>query len=443
MSAIQLRCAAAALSLLVVVAFAPAAGAVDVQRVTAGGVEAWLVEDHSNPIIAVGIAFRGGAALDPQGKAGLANMAAALIDEGAGDLDSQAFQRRLEDLAIRLRFDAGPDSLGGSLRTLTENRDAAFDLLRLALTRPRFDAEPVARIRGQIAAGIRQSAEDPDHVADERFFAAMFPDHAYGRPVEGTLDSIAAITADDLHDLVGRRLARDNLVVGVVGDITREELAKLLQTTFADLPATAAPTRVADVSPATTGATIVVDTPARQSAIVFGQRGLRRDDPDFYAATVLNHILGGGSFTSRLYDQVREKRGLAYSVHTALDPLDHAALIVGGAGTANERAGETVAVIREQWRRMAEEGVTDHELTDAKTYLTGSFPLRFTSSDRIARILVAMQMEDLGIDYLDRRNGLIEAVTLDDVNRLAATLLDPAALTFVVAGQPEGITATE
>jgi zinc protease len=370
-------------------------------------------------------------------------MAAALLDEGAGDLDSQAFQRKLEDLSIRLRFDAGLDTVGGGLRTLTENRDAAFDLLRLALTRPRFDAEPVARVRSQIEAGLRQSAEDPNSVANEKLFATLFPDHPYGRPVEGTLESIAAISADDLGGFVGRRVARDNLVVGVVGDITPEELAGLLQSTFGDLPATAAPVAVTDVAPAAAGETIVVDKPARQSAIVFAQRGLKRDDPDVYAATVLNHILGGGSFTSRLYDQVREKRGLAYSVHTSLAPLDHAAMIVGGAGTANERAAETLVVIRDQWRRVAEDGVTADELADTKTYLTGSFPLRFTSSGRIARILVAMQVHELGIDYLDRRNGLIEAVTLDDVNRLAATLLDPDALTFVVAGQPDGIAATD
>jgi len=443
MMAMLLRRAASALSLLVIVAFAPAAGAVDVQRVTADGIEAWLVEDHSNPIIAVAIAFRGGGALDPAGKEGQARMAAALLDEGAGNLDSQAFQGRLEDLAVRLRFNAGLDTVGGSLRTLSENRDAAFDMLRLALTQPRFDAEPVARIRSQIAASLRQSAEDPNSVANERMFAALFPDHGYGRTVEGTLESIATITADDLRGFVGQRLARDNLVIGVVGDITPEELARLLQSTFGDLPETSAPASVPDVAPVTTGGTIVVEKPARQSAIVFAQRGLKRDDPDFYAATVLNHILGGGSFTSRLYDQVREKRGLAYSVHTSLAPLDHAAMIIGGAGTANERAAETVSVIRDQWRRVAEGGVTADELADTKTYLTGSFPLRFTSSNRIARILVAMQMEDLGIDYLDRRNGLIEEVTLDDVNRLAATLLDPDTLTFVVAGRPDGIVATD
>jgi len=442
MTAMLLRRAAAALSLLVAVAITSTAGAVEVQRVTAGGVEAWLVEDHSNPIISVDIAFRGGAALDPEGKAGLARMAAALLDEGAGEFDSQAFQRRLEDLAIQLRFDAGLDTVGGGMRTLTENRDAAFDLLRLALTQPRFDAEPVARIRGQLAAALRQSAEDPDSVADKRLFATLFPDHPYGRPVEGTPESLEAITAADLHDFAAHRLARDNLVVGVVGDITREQLARLLETTFGALPATSAPATVADVRPATNGETIVVEKPSRQSAIAFAQRGLKRDDPDFYAATVLNHILGGGSFTSRLYEQVREKRGLAYSVDTSLAPLDHAGLIVGGAGTANERAAETLAVIRDQWRQVAKDGVTADELVDTKTYLTGSFPLRFTSSGRIARILVAMQLDDLGIDYLDRRNGLIEAVTLEDVNRLARTLLDPEALTFVVAGQPDGIAKT-
>ncbi|MGF1641526.1 MAG: M16 family metallopeptidase [Rhodospirillales bacterium] len=434
---------AAAGAVLLVAAFAPAAAAVEVQRIEADGIEAWLVEDRTNPIITVAFAFRGGAALDPAGREGLAAMTAALLDEGAGGLDSQAFQRRLEDLAIRLGFDAAADTVGGSLRTLSEHRDAAFDLLRLALTRPRFDAEPVARVRSQMEARLRETAEDPDTLAHERLSAALFPDHPYGRPTGGTPAGVAAIGVDDLRAFVAQRFARDNLVIGVVGDVAPDDLARLLRDTFAALPATAAPAAVAEVRPAATGATLIVDTPARQSAIAFAQPGLKRDDPDFYAATVLNHVLGAGSFTSRLFAEVRERRGLAYTVRTSLVPFAHAGLIVGSAGTANERAAETVAVIRDEWRRLAEEGVSADELADSKTYLTGSFPLRFTSGGRIARILVAMQLDHLGIDFLDRRNGLIEAVTLDDVNRLARTLLDPAALTFVVAGRPDGLAVSE
>lgn len=418
------------------------ARAVEVQRVVSpGGIEAWLVEDHTNPLMAMRFAFRGGAALDPEGKEGLANLASGLLDEGAADLDSQTFQGRLEDLSITLRFDAGRDIFAGQLRTLTENRAAALDLLKLALTEPRFDAEPVDRIRSQILANIRRESRDPDVLARRALFEALFPDHPYGRPVDGTEESVAAITVEDLKGFVARRLARDTLHVGVVGDITAEELGTLLDQVFGGLPETAAPWNVPTVEP-TSGETIVITKPAPQSAIVFAQRGVLRDDPDYYVASTLNHILGGGGFTSRLYEEVRERRGLAYSVYSSLLPLDAAGLVFGGAGTANARAAETVEVVRREWARMAAAGPTEQELADAKLYLTGSFPLRFSSSDRVARILVAMQLEDLGIDYLDRRNGLIEAVTLEDVRRVAGDLLDPEALTVVVAGEPDGITAT-
>lgn len=437
--------AIAALVLFVMAASAPAAGAVEVQRVTGGGVEAWLVEDRTNPIINVQLAFRGGAALDPAGKGGLTEMVAGLLDEGAGDLDSAAFHDRLEELAVTLRFDADRDALYGELETLSDRREAAFALLHQALVAPRFDAEPIARVRSQLQAAARRALEDPATVASRAFMAMAFPGHPYGRPTGGTADTLAAITDQDLRTFVSTRMTKDRLVIGVVGDITPEALAAELERTFADLPATSndeAVPDVAEVAAKTDGQTVIVPTGAPQSAIVFGQQGLSRDDPDFYAATVLAHILGSGPFTSRLYQEVREDRGLVYTVYARLAPLDHAALIIGSAGTVNERAGETLAVIRDVWRAVATEGVDERELADAKTYLTGSFPLRFTSSGRIARILVAMQMDDLGIDYLDRRNEFIEAVSLSDVNRLARDWLDADGLAFVAAGAPTGIDAS-
>lgn len=431
----------AVLALFVV--FVQPARAFDVERVvTPMGIEAWLIEDHSNPMLSVRFAFRGGSALDPEGKEGLADMASSLLDEGAGDLDSQAFQRRLDELAVSLRFDAGLDTFGGRLRTLTRTRDAAFELLRLAVTAPRFDAEPVERMRGQILANLRQEAEDPETIANHALFAALFPKHPYGRPVGGTEATIAAITAEDLRAFAARRLARQNLVVGVVGDITPDELASRLDATFGALPARAANWAIEPAAPATGAGVVVVQKAVPQSSIAFAQAGLLRDDPDFYAAYVLNHILGGGGFTSRLYDEIREKRGLAYSVYSALYPLDYAGLMIGGAGTANVSAGETVALVRAEWKRMAETGPTAAELDDARRFLTGSFPLRFSSSDRIAETLVSIQLDRLGIDYLDRRNALIEAVSLDDVRRVAKRLLAPGALVFVVVGEPAGLPKT-
>ncbi len=432
-----------AIALFLVLVAALPAGAVEVQRVVSpGGVEAWLVEDHTNPIIALDLTFRGGAALDPDGKEGLANLASGLIDEGAGNLDSQAFQGRLADMSITLSFSTGRDTFGGKMRTLSENREAAFELLRLALTEARFDDEPVARIRSQIQAGLARDSQDPKSIVGRTMSKVLFPEHAYGRPVRGTAASVSAITVADLRQFVAERFARDRLFVGVVGDITAEELARRLDETFLGLPAVAAIAEVAEIVPDATGGVVVVERDIPQSIVAFGHAGIARDDPDYYAAYVVNYVLGGGGFSSRLYAEVREKRGLAYSVYSYLNPLDRAALVMGGVATQNGRVAQSLDLIRAEWRRMAEAGPSQTELDDAKTYLTGSFPLRFSSSGRISGMLVGMQVHDLGIDYLERRNGLVEAVTLADARRVAARLYDADKLTVVVIGRPDGVTPT-
>lgn len=434
--------AAVALAAVLAAAAAPAR-AVTIERVVSpGGVEAWLVSEPSIPVISLQFAFRGGAATVPEEKAGLAEMAASLLDEGAGELDSKAFQQRLNDLAISLRFGASYDEVTGSLRTLSENRDAAFEMLRLAVTEPRFDPEPVERIRSQILVSLAQAAEDPDRIAARSWFAAVFPEHPYGRPLEGTMEGVRSIRTEDLRAFVGRRLARDNLVIGVAGDMTAEALGPLLDETFGGLPPEAVPQEVADVRPAVAGEMIVVERDIPQSVVVFGHQGVKRDDPDYYAAYVMNYILGGGGFSSRLTREVREKRGLAYSVYSYLRPMKHAGLMVGGVATENGRLGDSLAVIRDEWRRLREAGVTDEELSHAKRYLTGSFPLRLDNTRKIAGILVSVQLDHLGIDYLERRNGLIEAVTRDDIRRVAERLVRPEALTFVVVGKPRGVTPT-
>jgi zinc protease len=435
--------AALALAAVVFVLYAAPAKATQIERVVSpGGIEAWLVEDHLNPIISLHLAFRGGSALDPEGKEGLANMVSTLLDEGAGDLDSKAFQQTLEDKSITLRFSAARDSFGARVQVLTEYRDLAFDLLRRAMTEPRFDAEPVSRLRAQLLANLRHESEDADAIAGKTLMKTLYPDHPYGRPTGGTLESVAAIQVADMRAFVKERLALDTLAIGVVGDITAKELAPLLDKTFGALPAKAAPWAVAEVAPKVAGRTIVIEKPLKQSNILFADRGLMRKDPDFYTAYVMNHILGGGGFTSRLYTEVREKRGLAYSVYTYLHPMDRSAIYAGGAGTANARVAETLKVVRDEWAKLAKDGVTEAELTAAKQYLTGSFPLRFTATERIAAMLVGMQTEDLGIDYLDKRNSYIEAVTLDDIRRVARKLLHPDDLTIVVVGEPKDVKPT-
>ncbi len=431
------------LPLLALLGAAPA-GAVTVERVTSpNGIEAWLVQDHTNPIIAVEAAFRGGAATDPAGKAGLANMVSALLDEGAGPHDSQAFQGKLEDLAIGLSFDAGRDTFRGHLKTLTENRDTAFELFRLALTEPRFDKEPVERIRSQIQTILKRELQNPNTVAIREWNRVVFAGHPYASPVNGTPETVAKLTVADLKGWTRKHLARDALVIGVVGDITPEALGPLLDKTFGALPAKAAKVEVPYTTPKAPGRTIVIPRDNPQSVAMFGEGGIKRDDPDWYAAYVMNYILGGGGFSSRLTEEVREKRGLAYSVYSYLMPLDHAAVVMGGVATQNARLAESLNIIKDEWRRMREEGPTPQELDDAKTYLTGSFPLQLDSTVAIAGLLVAMQLDDLGIDYLDKRNGYMEAVSLKDVNRVAKRLLDPARLTTVVVGKPDGVQASE
>ena len=420
------------------------ARAVDIQRVVSpGGIEAWLVEDSSNPILSLELAFRdGGSVLDPEGKEGLAHLVSGLIDEGAGPLDSQTFRREMENRSISISFDAGLDRFFGSLVTLTKHRDKAFELLRLALTEPRFDEEPVERIRSQILARLARDSEDPDVIAMLTLRAMFWEGHPYRRPLRGTPESVGKVTRDDLAGYAKRIFTRDRLVVGVTGDITADDLAKLLDATFLGLPETGENGKVADAQPKATGDLIVIEREMPQSSALFGHGGIARDDPDYYVAQVVNYVLGGGSFSSRLYSEVREKRGLAYSVYSYLSPLDHGAMILGGVATQNGRVAESLDLIRAEWTRMAEEGPSAEELEHAKTYLTGSFPLRLSSSGRIARTLVGIQLQDLGIDYLDKRNDYIEAVTLEDAKRVAGRIYDPEALTVIVVGQPEGLTPT-
>jgi len=418
------------------------ASGTQVERVvSAGGIEAWLVADPSLPVISLSLLFRGGAALDPAGKEGLAVMTAGLLDEGAGDLDSSAFQQRLADLAISLRFSASLDTFEGNLKTLSENRDEAFSLLRMALNAPRFDDEPVARIRNQILAGLAMAQSDPEEIAGKVWSRAAFPDHPYGRPSDGTKTGVTAVTADDLRGFVKDRLGRDRLIIGVAGDITADELAPLLDNTFGSLPEHAAPFDLAQAEVAG-GGVIVVEEDIPQSTVRFGENGIKRDDPDYFAARLLNYTLGGGGFSSRLTEEVREKRGLAYSVYSYLQPMAQGGLVSGGVGTDNARVAESLDLIREEWRRMAEDGVSEGELKDAKTYLTGAFPLRLTSTGRIAGMLSTLQYLDLGIDYLDRREELIHSVTLDDTRRVAERLFHADDLLVVVVGKPEGVTAT-
>ena len=438
-SYLALRLAARMLPLLAIVLIAATpARAVDVQRVVSPmGIEAWLVENDSVPVIAMEFAFRGGVELDPDGKEGLANLVSILLDEGAGDLDSATFQARLSNAAISLSFDAAVDGFYGSLKTVTANADEAFELLELALTAPRFDDDAVARMRAAVQADIRRRVADPGWLGRRAFYELAFGGHPYGRPSRGTAPTVDGLTTEDLHGFVAERFNRSNLLVGVSGDVTADELGPILDRIFGDLPEGRPSPRPADIAPAGAGEQLLVRRDGPQSSMMLSQPGIARSDPDFYTAYVVNHVLGGGGFTSRLTDEVRERRGLTYGISSFLVNFDHADLLMVSSSLSNANVSPALDLIRQQWRRLATSGVTAEELDEAKTFLTGSFPLRFTSTDRIASILLGMQIEDLGIDFLDSRNAEVEAVTLANANRVARRLYDVDALTVVVVGDPD------
>jgi zinc protease len=416
----------------------PSHAAAKIQHlVSPGGIEAWFVQDATVPLIAMEYAFGGGATQDPADKAGLGNMVANLLDEGSGDLDSKTFHERLDRRAIELSFNSTRDYFRGSLRMLKENKDEAFDLLRMSVSSPQFDGADVERIRAQVMSGLRRDTSNPTSLASRKFLEVAFGDHPYGRQANGTLESVPRIDVADMKDYVRRVLARDTLRIAVVGDVDPATLGKLLDQTFGGLPAKASLTPVADVEAAKPPqrAFIALDVP--QTVVTFGGPGIKRNDPNFMAGYVVNHILGGGGLSSRLYHEVREKRGLAYSVYESLLWMDHSAVFVGNTGTRADRAGETVDAITREVRRMAEDGPTQQELDEAKSYLKGSQMLALDTSSKLASALLQYQLDKLPIDYIEKRNAIVDAVTLDDAKKAAQRLWGQGLLTVIVGRAPQ------
>lgn len=429
----------AAITLFFAVLAVPA-HAIDIQQVTSpGGINAWLVEDHSIPFTALSLDFKGGASLEAPGKRGAINLMTATLEEGAAKRDATAFAQAVEDLGASLNFDVSDDALSVDMRALTENRDEAAQLLADALTQPRFDDQAVERVRAQVQAIIRSEATDPQSIASKEMARQAWGDHPYATSINGTAESVAALTRADLVAAKNRVLARDRVVVGAAGDITAEELGPLLDKILGGLPETGTAPLPDQAEVQLTGGVTVIDWDSPQTILSFAAPGLPIDDPDYFAAYVANHILGGGGFSSRLMEEVREKRGLTYGIGTGLATGLYGQSWQGGMAGSNAGIGEAVRLIRQEWDRMAADGVTEQELNDAKTYLTGEYPLRFDGNGKIASILSGMQLIGFPADYVNTRNDRVEAVTAGDVQRVSARLLNADDLRFVLVGRPEGL----
>jgi len=431
--------ASAALAALALLAGMPSASAMQIEKIVSpSGIEVWLVQERTVPLVALNYAFHGGSTQDEADKAGTANLAVDLLDEGAGDLDGKTFHERLENHAIDLNFQVARDYFHGSLQTLNEHRDEAFDLLRLALSAPRFDADAVERVRGQILSALRRDSTNPNNLASNRWWETAFPGHPYGRESKGTLETVPRISADDMRDYVRRAFARNELTISIVGDIDAKTAGALIDRAFAGLPAKNDLKPLVNATPYGLGRTIVIDLDVPQAVVVFGGPGLARNDPDFMTGYIVNHVLAGGTFSSRLYKEVREKRGLAYGVSDSLVWFKRAAVLFGTTATRADRTGEALGVIESEIKRMAENGPTAIELAEAKSFLKGAYALSLDSSSKIAAQLTQVQLDNLGIDYIDRRGGLIDAVTMENAKRVAKRLYGGGML-VTVAGRPKGL----
>lgn len=408
------------------------------QFTTPGGVSVWLVEEPSIPILSLRMAWQAGEMNDPAGLEGLSNAVVYHMNEGAGDLDAQAYFKRMEELNMSFSCGASRESTFCNASMLTDNAQDSFDLIALAFAEPRFDDGPFERFLREQEVGLQTRETNPRYLATRARAAALYAGHPYA--TETSAESLAALSQEAMRTQKDRLMVKQGLLVTAVGAISPSELAPLIDAMIAGLPDRGDTVDTADVQLADPVATpIVVDLPQPQSLVTFAAPAMPREDPDFYTAVVLNYTFGGGGFESRLMQDLRVEKGLTYGVSTQVSSQDKIQLWVGGGQTKNESAGEFIAGIRRNLATMVAEGMTEEELSAAKAYLTGSYPLGFDSNAKIAARMMGVRIEDLPVDFFDKRNAMVEAVTLEDVNRVARAYLDPDKFTFIIVGQPAGL----
>jgi zinc protease len=406
---------------------------------SSNGISAWVVETHEIPVVSVSLAFKkAGTVADPNGYYGLAQFLADILDEGSGESDSQAFKKFLLKNNIELSIKADSDAFLITFRTVKKNVGEAFYMLKNILTKPRFDESAISRVKNQLQAMLEQALHNEHTLGSQELNSILYGNHPYGRKLQQIIQELPRITAHELRQFMKERFARDQLLIAVVGDICKEELKEYLDKTFAELPAKAAPLDIQSPTLPTKGSTTIVPLNIPQSLVRFAQPNIPRKDRDWYAAFVLTKILGDGEYESRLWDEIREKRGLAYEIEASISWSEYASLIIGGTATKNTNVKEVIQIIKKVWTDMIE-GATQSELDFVKRRLIGNFALKLSSTLKIAKALLAYQIDDLGIDYINKRNEIIAAITLEDINRVAKRILHPDQLTFVICGEPTSL----
>ena len=419
---------------------AASAKVLDIQDLTTPkGIKFWLVTDKTLPVIAVSFAFNTGAAGNASAKQGLTQLLSNTMDEGAGTLKSEQFQGKLRDMAIDLSFDSSRDTFSGEFRTLLRHKTEALELLKLSLTAPRFDAEPVSRMREANLARLRSSMEDPNWISSRIMYDIGFKGHPYALNAGGTLSTLAKLGSADLKAEYKRIVSRERMYIGVTGDITADEAATMVDDVFGALPEKSETATLTRSEISTAGKPVFYAKDMPQTVLNMAWPGIGENDPDYYAAIVANYIYGGGSFSSRLMDEVREKRGLTYGIYSGLSTFDYADRMTVSANMQPQNVKATVDLVKSVAKGMMETDVPEDEIKAAKDYLIGAMPLGLSSTLRIAGTLTEMQRIGRPVTALDDYRAKIEAVTASDIRRVMARIFGVEPIMVLVGAKPDGI----
>ncbi len=412
--------------------------ALDVQEIiTKKGIKLWFVKDNTVPIISINFSFKGGTYFDLTGKEGTANLVASLLDEGVENITGFEFKEKMKSLGMKLSFSASKDEFSGVFQTIEENKEESFRLLQLAINKPTFSLEGIEKVKNQVRANIRIRNSDLQKLSSILFEKNFYKGHKFSRSDIGTLSSIEKINRNDLLNYINENFNKSNLVIGVAGNIEEKDLLELIDSLFGNLQeGTESFREIPRFLEFSKGISITKkETP--QTSVIFGHKGIMRNDKDFFAARVANYILGGGGFQSKLYKKIREEKGLVYSIYSYLVPYLNDGVILGGFQTKNESVNKTIELLKKEWSKIQTHGVTKKELEDAKSYFLGSFSRNFTNTRSIAGLLNTIQFYELGYDYFIKRKEIIKNLNIKNVNEICKKLFNPDQLFFKIVGNPQ------
>ncbi len=406
------------------------------QLKTKSGISFWFVKDSSIPIVSVSFSFRGGSYLENEKKQGLSNLMTSLLDEGTRNLSASEFKEVMKLNGMKLNISSQKDKIEGSFQVITSQVSEGFKLFYEALNHPRFDDSEIEKVRKQIISSIKIDQSNIPTIASNLFNKNFFGDHSFSRNIKGTIESIKKINRNDLIDFRKKAFQKSNLVIGVSGNIDKNEIKKLIDLVFSEMNDSFKISKLEKFLSLSQGDKIFkITTP--QTSVLFGHPGFERNNDNFFALRVANYILGGGGFQSRLYNNIREKKGLVYSIYSYLLPYESDGVLIGGFQTRNESVYKTVNTVKNEWDRMRKIGISKEEFQNAKDYFNGSFTRNFTSTLSIARLLQVVQYYKLGEDYFNRREEIINNLELDKVNKVIFETFDSSKLFFMIVGEPE------